>query len=247
MEPKEVITPNTGVNPGEAGGTVVSPSVDETAARIKGLETELAESQGRVSGQTRSFQELDARSKAQEAEIARYKKYEQYVDFSELDTLVGGNTPTQQGTPAGNQQGAAMADPGLTQRMAQLEIKNLLTEFSQKNPDKAFVIQDADLAEKVEIAAFKEVQNERTQYGTVTSTPEQILQKAVDKTIAFHNKLIEKGKAMATESRKKIDVDPTDVGGAANKSTDAGTEEEYDSQAASRKRQEYKEKIRSGG
>ena len=245
--PDEVVTPNTGGTPGEAGGTTVTPSVDETAAKIKSLETELAEAKGRVSGQTRSFQTISDEKKALEAEVARYKKYEQYVDFSELDVLVGGSSPTQSGTPAGNPQGTATADPGLTQRMAQLEIKTLLAEFTSKNPDKAFVIQDADLAEKVEIAAFKEVQNERTQYGTVTSTPEQILQKAVDKTIAFHNKLVEKGQKMATETRKKIDANPADVGGAATKSTDAGTDEEYDSKADSRTRHEHNEKVRTGG
>lgn len=241
---EENINPNDGGNTND-GGQNVNPTVDENTAIISDLRGQLAEANKRISGGTKSYQELKAKHDAVEAEAAKYRKYAEHIDFSELDALIGGGEPSTRTPQVSTPQGA---DPETANRLAQLEIKNLTTDFMAKNPDKAFVLQDPDLADKVEIAAFKEVQKERKQYGHVVSTPEEILEKAVNKAYEFHNKLIDKGKKMVTEHREKINSEGTDLGGG-EKSTPASNEEEgtFDSKSYSRKRHEHNDKIRHGG
>lgn len=191
---------------GTLGGTDTAPSSDDPATRIATLEAELAETKKRVSGQTRANQEERAAREKAEVELKKYDKYKEIIDFSELDEMVGGEKPTQS-------QIKPVLDSNVQNRIGSLEVMVLESNFAMNNPDKAFVFKEGDLKKATEGAAVEIMQQEISEYGRVVSKPEEILGKAVDKTISFVNKLRAEGAKSVTEQRTKIESSGVDLGG----------------------------------
>ena len=144
-----------GANSGDTGGDTAPPP-DNTDAKIKDLEDKLQEATKRISGQSRSWQEERTRAEKAEAELKRYR---QYIDPSDLDSLVGGEESTQPNTPA--------TDPQITNRMNMLEFRLLQSDYALKHPDEAFVFNDTDLKMKAEMESVQIMQKEIAEYGRI--------------------------------------------------------------------------------
>ena len=202
---------------GETGGAVedvggeedqINPP-DDLTVKTTALEKEIADLQRRVSGQTKSWQEERARAEKAEAELTKYNKYKEVIDFSELDEMVGGDDkPTPQ-----KKIDAPALDPVMQNRINMLELRLLESDYANNNPDKAFIFKDKDLKEKVEASTFRFVQEELNEYGRVISKPDEILGKAVDSAVSFVNRIKADGARSEVEKRQKIETSGADLGG----------------------------------
>lgn len=202
-------------------GTGTPPSTG-SEDKVTALTTELEELKKRVSGQTRSWQEERAARERAETELAKYNKYKEVIDFSELDGLVQENQ-----TPEGQRQKAQPAiDPHIQNRIGSLETMVLEQNYVNHHPDKAFVFKDSDLKAHMESNAVKAIQAEMQEYGRVISKPEDLIDKAVNNTVNFVNKMRAEGVKTVTEKRKKIETSGADLGGITK--PDSGSSDEED-------------------
>jgi len=232
--------PDEGSDPqggAEGDGKPAPPEPDATATRLQTLEKELAEAKKRISGQTRSWQQTKSEYEKAQEQLSRYQKYDDVIKALE-DEQDGDNKPTPQQKPQIDQQ--------LNNRLGSLEIKLLKSEFASKNPEKAFVLHDPDLDERVDAAAVKIMQQEIAEYGSVVSKPEELMSHAVEKTIALVNRFREEGVKSVTEKRTKISGTAADLKGKERPSPPSDdedtpmTKEDY-----FRSEQEYRDKIRN--
>ena len=208
----------TGGTVSDTGSATTSPD-NETQLKLQSLEQKLQEAEKRIAGQTRSWQEERAAREKAEQELQKFSKYKDVIDFSELDEIVGTDEkPKGQSSPPA-------FDP-LVNRLSNLEIQVLESNFALQNADKAFVFKDPDLKEKTEVESMKIIQKENAEYGRIISKPDEIISKATEHTIAFINKMKEEGAKSAMEERKKLDDTKSDLNGSQAKQAPAKSEEE---------------------
>ena len=122
----------------------------------------------------------------------------------------------------------------LQQQVKQLAAQNqnlyweqLENSYARENPNASFVFKDRELHEKARNEAVKYMQSEMQQHGRVVSTPQQILERGVNKAVAFSNRLKMEGARSEMEKRRKIDTSGADLGGR-EKPTKSPTADEED-------------------
>lgn len=233
--------------PEEAGGGDVGGSVaedtseevfqapDQGDAEPVDYEKKIEELERRVSGQTRSWQEERARAEKAESELQKYDRYKDVIDFSELDGYLDEESAAGE-TLGQTYPGQQYQDPQISQLQTQLqylqqkqqymELENLENSYARTNPQHAHIFRDTELHEKCRGELMKICQQEYQTHGQVVSSPQQILEQSVNKTIAFSNKLKLEGARMESEKRRKIDSTGVGLGGGEKPTKSSSVDEE---------------------
>lgn len=166
----------------------------ELQQQIDDLQGQLEESQKRIAGQTRSWQDEKARADAAEARVAKFEKYEFLLDDDVIEP--SGGTPPAPSVPNPNDQTAAQISQ---MRLDLMEAKYI---GNPDNREKAHIVADPKLKQMALQEAGNLAVKERQEYGHQVSSDDELFAKGVDEVAKFVDTLKADGAKLVEEERR---------------------------------------------
>ena len=179
-------TPSVGSEPVVDNSAMLSQKIDD-------LQAQIADSNKRIAGQTRSWQEERARAEAAEAKLQKYAKYDGLLDD---DDSVETPTPTP----------ATPVNDTVTAQLNQVRLELIETKYAAnpENREKAHIVTDPKLKKMVLSEVYNAMVKEQQEYGHQISTDDALFAKGVDEVSSFVDTLKADGARIVDEERHNL-------------------------------------------